>query len=52
MTQHKDTQLIQQLSAKRAHLTDSIRQLKIELREEEQELADINDKLLELCNDR
>lgn len=45
----KEKNLVTQtLNARKAHLTDSIRKLKMELLEEEQALGDVRDSLVEI----
>ena len=46
LTDKEKAIITQTLSAKRAHLTDSIRKLKMELLEEEQALGDVRDCLV------
>lgn len=45
-TQKEKNLVTQTLNAKKAHLTDSIRKLKMELLEEEQALDDVRDSLV------
>lgn len=46
LTDKEKSIITQTLNAKRAHLTDSIRKLKMELLEEEQALGDVRDCLV------
>lgn len=46
ITQKEKNLITQTLNAKRAHLTDSIRKLTMELLEEEQTLGDVRDCLM------
>lgn len=48
ISQKEKNLVTQTLSARKAHLTDSIRKLKMELLEEEQTLGDVRDALVQL----
>ena len=48
ISQKEKNLVTQTLSARKAHLTDSIRKLKMELLEEEQTLGDVGDCLVQL----